>query len=450
MSLIFLQFTRQGILVAKHRVIDKRNTCNPVTFRHFTIALQVILTTREVPHKVPPIHEIHLIAEEETQVLAKRRTIVRFLLAAVLITHTATLDICPALIAGNMVRLTRIHAREQHLELAHILIRRLISRQSITVFLALYFRSRSILRMTLFFHRNAHVSLHFQLHRRIVCLAVQQRTIAILLTIQIILQTEHVIRRVLIHRRIGIGTNHQHRITRVTDNNHRHHQKSCIQPAPEVVLSFAFSVLRFCPLKRINQAPNQQSAKQHQTYCQARIERTSEHIHKQQFKPSDKCRKTRNKAIQNHRQNHYTNKERVYRTFPRKLVTTEVINHHNRRYSQQVQQVYANTQTHQIGNQYQPTVTSFFICLFVPFQNQPEHHSRKQRRRSIYLTFYRRKPESVRKCIGQSTYCTGTQNGDILPQRISIFFRFHRNFCSQFASQSSYRPEQEKNRKCTR
>ena len=105
MTFVFLQFSRQQTLIAKHRIINKRNTGNPVAFRYFSIRLQVILTTGEIPHKIAPVHEIDLISEEETQVFAKSRTIVRFLLSAIVIFDAFTFDIRPFFVCRNMTSL---------------------------------------------------------------------------------------------------------------------------------------------------------------------------------------------------------------------------------------------------------------------------------------------------------------------------------------------------------
>ena len=42
---------------------------------HLTIALDVVLPSHEVPKEIPPIHEIQLIGNEETQVLSSCRQV---------------------------------------------------------------------------------------------------------------------------------------------------------------------------------------------------------------------------------------------------------------------------------------------------------------------------------------------------------------------------------------
>ena len=69
MSLVLLQLSRQHALVAQACIIDKREAGNPVTMLQLTVALDIILSSGKVPHKVAPVHKVALIAQEETEVL---------------------------------------------------------------------------------------------------------------------------------------------------------------------------------------------------------------------------------------------------------------------------------------------------------------------------------------------------------------------------------------------
>ena len=229
-SLVVAQFGRQLRLVTQHGIVDSRNTADPVTLRYITIRLQVVLTSCKVPHEVAPVHEVHLVTEEEAHILAKRRTITRLITSAVLIAHTMTMDIGPLFVGLYMVRIRRPHTRERHLKLLHILVGLLVTGTLIAIGLTVHMRSRCILRIATLHYGFADITLHLQLYRRVVRLSVQQRRVTILLTVQVVLQREDIIRRVLIHRCIRIRTNYQHRITRVSHQHHSDHQRERIQP----------------------------------------------------------------------------------------------------------------------------------------------------------------------------------------------------------------------------
>ena len=449
MSFILFEFSRQQALVSKHRVIDKINTRDPVTFGNVSIRLQIVLTTHKVPHEVTPIHEIDLIPEEELQVLAKRRAIICLLLSAVVIANSFTFDIGPFFVSAHMASLTRIHAREEHTELFHEHIIGLIACDHIMVFLAFFLRSRSILSVSLFLYRNTHVSFYSQLYRRIVRLTIEKRTVAILLTVEIILQREHIIGAVLIHRCVRIRTDHQSRIGTVTDQNNGNHQRSRVQPTGRN--NFALtkqqrqqhyrqqnadppcleqecrsgeskrcrtgnSNTQFVRIhSRLVNSPAQCNKSQHDIYGKTGIERTAEHVNKQQLKPTGYGREARYNTVQDNQQDRTRCQERVDQSFPRELVTTEIVHQPDSRNRQQVQQVNADRQTHQISNRNQPSVATLFVCLLVPFQDQPENDSRKQRRTGIHFSFHSREPERVAKRVSQSAHNTCSKNSDSLP-----------------------------------
>ena len=68
-SLVVFQLIGHFALVAQPQVVDEGNARNPVAMLQFAVALNVVLSAREVPHEIAPIHEIALVSEEETQVL---------------------------------------------------------------------------------------------------------------------------------------------------------------------------------------------------------------------------------------------------------------------------------------------------------------------------------------------------------------------------------------------
>ena len=65
MTLVVLQVIGQKRLVAQAGVVNKWYTCKPVAVFQFTVSLNVVLTTCEVPQEVTPVHPVALIGEEE-------------------------------------------------------------------------------------------------------------------------------------------------------------------------------------------------------------------------------------------------------------------------------------------------------------------------------------------------------------------------------------------------
>ena len=65
-------------LVAKTEPVDESDAALPVSDERISRrrAVDVILTAREVPHEVAPVHPVHLVVEEESQVLEECRLVV--------------------------------------------------------------------------------------------------------------------------------------------------------------------------------------------------------------------------------------------------------------------------------------------------------------------------------------------------------------------------------------
>ena len=288
-------------MIAEHCIVNKRNTGDPVTFGNIPIGLQIILSAGKIPHEITPVHEVHLIREEELQVFSERRAIIGFLLSTVFITNTFSFDIRPLFISLHMASLRRIHTREEHAELRHILIGRFIARDHIMIFLAFHFRRRSILGMSLFFNRDAHISFHTQFNRSIIGLSVEQRSVSVLLTVQVILEREDIIRRVLIHRCICIRANDQSSIAAIADEDNRKHDYTGIEPTPEI-LPLRLGILDVRTFLGVPDSPCKESDREHKANPHTGIERTAKDIHKQQFEPSDNSREARNNAVQDDQQ----------------------------------------------------------------------------------------------------------------------------------------------------
>ena len=131
-----------------------------------------------------------------------------------------------------MALLAGVHTREDHHKLLAELIRSLVAGNDILIgILGISFGCGRVLRMSLFFHGDAHISFDFELHGRIVSLPIEEWSVAILLAIEVILEREDVIGGVLVHRRIRIGANNEGCITAISDNDYGNHQHGRVHHA---------------------------------------------------------------------------------------------------------------------------------------------------------------------------------------------------------------------------
>ena len=78
LSLVVLEVVRSVRLVAEADLVYKRNAAFPVACKHISRArtVDVILASGEVPHEISPVHPVHLVVEEEGQVLEEGRLLV--------------------------------------------------------------------------------------------------------------------------------------------------------------------------------------------------------------------------------------------------------------------------------------------------------------------------------------------------------------------------------------
>ena len=61
MSFVVLELVRQLALVAKHQIVYEREAGYPVAVLGLAVTLYVVLTAGEVPHEIPPVHEVALV-----------------------------------------------------------------------------------------------------------------------------------------------------------------------------------------------------------------------------------------------------------------------------------------------------------------------------------------------------------------------------------------------------
>ena len=164
--------------------------------------------------------------------------------------------------------------------------------------------------------------------------------------------------------------------------------------------------------------PDQDSCQYQYIYINTRVVRHTQRIHKEQFEVTADLNQSLYHTVHHQGDDHERDKQGNQRTLHGRIREfLIVVNQHNGRDTQQVQQVDTDTQSHQIGNQHNPTVGMRGISHRFPFQDQPEYQGRKQRRIGIYLSFDSREPECITEGISQSTYQTGTHDRNGLAHR---------------------------------
>ena len=79
-----------------------------------TVALDIILSSGKVPHKVAPVHKVTLIAQEEAQVLQLRGHLHHHLFATAVVRYLRAINTAhPRFVSGSMTGI--VHTWEQHI-----------------------------------------------------------------------------------------------------------------------------------------------------------------------------------------------------------------------------------------------------------------------------------------------------------------------------------------------
>ena len=172
----------------------------------FTTALNVVLAAYEVPHEVAPVHIVELVVDEETHIFHKcglhlwlSGDNVALLVELCGGIHGGSHHAYPFLVLTGVC--TAVHSREEHVELwrshifvgcAYLLVAVGLRRVGLHLF--------GIESLAFFLHR-LHCALAVVLihHAGVERLSVEQRSVAILLAVEVATQCKHVVGRVLIH-----------------------------------------------------------------------------------------------------------------------------------------------------------------------------------------------------------------------------------------------------------
>ena len=416
------------------------------------VALDVILASGEVPEEIAPVHEVHLVGEEEFQVLPHRRHLHHDVVSALVIRDELALHAAdplaavvlvaaePLLVGIDVFGHAAVHAREEHVLCIFVVC--LVADD----FVAVFFVGRLLLLTlvdgcALFADRHAVLSLDLQGHLGVVGRAVEEGCLSVLLASQVVAQREDVFRRVLVHRRVGRGADDNDGVGRIADDHHRQAEdggveRACADHEPlaehapeagahegeeddakhDALRAVAeegdaqqgdgheegdIGTLRAVVAVALIDGPDEYAQQEDDVDDEARVERHAERVDKQQFEPSAHLHDARHDAIEHHGDEHHRANQREQRAFQRGVrILFIVIDQHEGREAEQVEQVDADGQTRQIGDEHQPAVAVRLVGTVFPFQDEPEHHGREQRRVGIHFALDGAEPERVGERVG--------------------------------------------------
>ena len=172
---------------------------------HLAVPLYVVLPSHEVPQEVTPIHEVHLIGDEETQVLGRSRQVTFFIYAA----H-------PVLVGLGVP--PRVHTREIHILLIQIF--NVVAYDFVLLFSRI--SRRTINRFPLLLLRNQVFTYGLPIHFAAIRRTIEKWCVSILLAVQVATNGKNIAWCILTHRHIGIRPDEDDTITAIACQYHQH------------------------------------------------------------------------------------------------------------------------------------------------------------------------------------------------------------------------------------
>ena len=277
---------------------------------------------------------------------------------------------------------------------------------------------------------------------RVVGFAHKERAAAVLLAAEVGAEGEDVFGRVLVHRRVLRGADHDDGIRGVAYHQHQHAEQRGIEEtlAQQVVALFvlhiqhkhecaehndadgycaaAVAVERYAEQgdgERVEHygafavflrgAPNsgEHHADQHeQINHHARVERQAEGVHEEQLEPAAHLHDAGHYAVEHGSHEHHRNAEGDERAAQAGLGRFLIIIYQgDGGQAEQVEQVHADAKSREVENKHEPAVRVGLIGVVLPFQNQPEHQGGEHRGVGINFALDGREPERVAPRVSQ-------------------------------------------------
>ena len=412
-ALVFGDFARQVVLRADVFLVDPADTREPVAVGDRRARrLYVALASHEVPHEIAPVHVRKLVVEEEMDVFPERRFGDRAGFAVGvgvgpfaseverLAAHGTPLCVAQdlALVVAQRLGLGAVggpllvglfalrvvpHAGEELHELR-------------SVGVAREHRGGLVLAVLV---QIPHLLLLHALGGSRILRAVQQRAVAVLVAVQERQQGVGVVGVVGVHRRVRRGADGHRGVGRVADENHGRREQD------DVEQHAAPSVGGPC-------GPSQADDQRQREERDARVDRQAERVDEQRvdLRPDpDGVGDDDVVDEDDHRPGH---ERREGDASPgHRGGLAEVVDEDQRGDAEQVEDVHADRESHQVGDQHDPARGVGFVGLLLPFEHQPHDQRREHRRERVDLALDGREPERVGEGVGQGPDGSGAQDG---------------------------------------
>ena len=389
LTLVLRQCRGSVALVSEAELVQEADTAFPVSVENIPggRAVDIVLASDEIPHKVAPVHPVELIVEEVGHIGSESGLSV---LGAPdlgpLALGIAEVEVYVALVS------IAPHTGEEHLPFALVL------------------RVCRGVRVDIFPVERGPVFSQFKVVGSIEVLAVDKGRTAVLFAAEVADKRVGVVRLILVCRGLYAGADNHYREQREAYHKGSHAEKDRVPEHP-----FLF--------QRNEQAPEAQREQRDHKEQRSAVVRESEAVDEDPVEECGKFRKVWDKQEYKHSLDdhayHKDSDKLPESDFP-VLVLPIVVHKHKRRNGQEVQEVDTYREAHQKRYQYYPAVRVGLVRLLIPLAHRPENESREQRGHSVNLAFNRREPEGVGEAVRKGAYRSGSEYRDTLTSRASF------------------------------
>ena len=317
-------------------------------------------------------------------------------------------------------------------------------------------------------------------HRaRVEGLAIKERVLAILLAVEIGGEVEDIVRGVLVHRgrrrradenqRVGGIAHEDHAHAPEDDVHHAHGNTVLARPdpeprrqtgeqqdsEPETVADEEHAADRHRDEEReadsarrtlagdLTQSPDKDDQGREGVDQRAAVVGHRTTVDEEELEPLGHLDEARNEAVEHQHDDGERDEQSHERADEIHLETAVAEDEHDRRDTEQVQEMDRHADTDDIGYQDQITVGPGEVGAIFPLQYQPEDQRGAEAREGVDLTLDGREPERVAPCVGQGSDDTRTEDHQRLGQRQRGRLRIADD---QPADKMGDGPEEKKNR----
>ena len=212
---------------------------------------------------------------------------------------------------------------------------------------------------------------------------VEQRFVSVLVAVEQRIEGERIARVVAVHRGIGRRADRDRSVGTVSQQDHRGGQQQRVPHHAAAAVG-------------VPHAPPEQGEERQCEEGDARVDRQAERVDEQRvdLRPDpDGVGDDDVVDEDDHRPGH---ERREGDASPgHRGGLAEVVDEDQRGDAEQVEDVYADREAHQVGDQHDPARGVGFVGLLLPFEHQPHDQRREHRREGVDLALVGREPEGV-------------------------------------------------------